>query len=149
MGTRSYVCNVWLCCFLCVPDWNKKFDFLKFEWEAFCWLLNVIEKFFGNLLIKNYFHHYVFCSAHWTPNFTNTKYFVCLLFEYFFQIKVLNQYPNTPKNASITHYIKKKKTLCNTLNWGNWNSGFVKLGVRWAERDNGNQLFYYLKPRPS
>ena len=22
---------------------------------------------------------------------------------------------------------------CNTLNLGNWNSGFVKLGVRWAE----------------
>ena len=22
-----------------------------------------------------------------------------------------------------------------TLNWGKWNSGFVKLGVRWAERD--------------
>ena len=29
----------------------------------------------------------------------------------------------------------KIKTLCNTLNWGNWNSGFIKLGVRWAERD--------------
>ena len=29
----------------------------------------------------------------------------------------------------------RKKPLCNTLNWGNWNSGFLKLGVRWAERD--------------
>ena len=29
-------------------------------------------------------------SAHRTPNFTNPDYFVCLLFEYFFQIKVLN-----------------------------------------------------------
>ena len=29
-------------------------------------------------------------SAHQTPNFTNPEYFVCLLFEYFFQIKVLN-----------------------------------------------------------
>ena len=38
-------------------------------------------------------------------------------------------------NANITCYIKKKKPLCNTLNWGNWNSGFVKLGVWWAERD--------------
>ena len=27
-------------------------------------------------------------SAHQTPNFTNPEYFVCLLFEYFFQIKV-------------------------------------------------------------
>ena len=50
--------------------------------------------------------------------------------------KVLNQYQNTPKNANITLYIKKnKKTLCNTLNRGNWNSGFVKLCVCWAERD--------------
>ena len=49
--------------------------------------------------------------------------------------KVLNQYQNTPKNSNKTSYIKKKKTLCNTLNWGNWNSGFVKLGVGWAERN--------------
>ena len=52
-------------------------------------------------------------SAHQTPNFTNPEYFVCLLFEYFFQIKVLNQYQNSPKNANITRYIKRKKTLCN------------------------------------
>ena len=50
-------------------------------------------------------------SAHRTTNFMNPKYFVCLHFEYFFQIKVLNWYQNTPKNARIT--------LCNTLNWGN------------------------------
>ena len=30
----------------------------------------------------------------------------------------------------------KVKTLCNTLNWGKWNSGFIKLGVRWADWDN-------------
>ena len=30
---------------------------------------------------------------------------------------------------------KRKKPLCNTLNWGIWNSGFVGLGVWWAERD--------------
>ena len=43
-----------------------------------------------------------------------------LLSEYFFQIKVLNQYQiRTPKNANVTCYIKNKKTLCNTLNWGN------------------------------
>ena len=29
-------------------------------------------------------------SAHRTPNFMNPEYFVCLRFEYFFQIKVLN-----------------------------------------------------------
>ena len=37
--------------------------------------------------------------------------------------------------ANITCYIKKKKTLCNTLNGGNWNLGFVELGARWAKRD--------------
>ena len=37
----------------------------------------------------------------------NPEFFVYLLFEYFFQIKVLNQYQNTPKNANITRYIKK------------------------------------------
>ena len=64
-----------------------------------------------------------------------------LLSEYFFQIKVLNWYQYTPKNAKITHYIKKKKQqLCNTLNWGNWNLEFVKLGVRWAERDKSFEL---------
>ena len=48
-----------------------------------------------------------------------------------------------PKNANITQYTKKKKRLCNTLNWGNWNSGFVKLGVRWAERDTYNDIKKY------
>ena len=67
--------------------------------------------------------------------FTN---YVDKILEYFFQIKVLNWYQNTLKNANITHYIKdeRKKPLWNTLNWVNWNSGFVKLGVWWAERDN-------------
>ena len=51
------------------------------------------------------------------------------------KIKVLNYGQNTSKNANITLYTKKIKALCNTLNWGNWNSGFVKLVVRWAERD--------------
>ena len=56
-------------------------------------------------------------------------------FEYFIQIKVLNWYENAPKNANITHYIKKKNPLCNTLNWGYWHSGFLELGVCWSERD--------------
>ena len=84
-------------------------------------------------------------SAHRIPNFTNPAYFVCLLYEYFFQIKVLNWYHNTPKNANITRCIKKK-TLTNSLNWGNWISGFVKLGDRWAERDTQiENIFGYLK----
>ena len=35
----------------------------------------------------------------------------------------------------VTLCQKNIKALCNTLNWGNWDSGFGKLGVRWAERD--------------
>ena len=38
-------------------------------------------------------------SAHWTPNFKNPNFFVYLLFEYFFQIRVLNWYQNKPKNV--------------------------------------------------
>ena len=72
----------------------------------------------------------------------NPEYFVCLLSEYFFKIKVLNSYQNTLKNAIITRYVKKKKLICNTLNWGSWNLGFVKLSARWAERDKGNQLLH-------
>ena len=51
------------------------------------------------------------------------------------KIKVLNWDQNTSKNANITLYTKKIKTLCNTLNWENRNSEFVILVVRWAERD--------------
>ena len=51
----------------------------------------------------------IFCSAHRTPTFTNPEYFFCLLFEYFFQIQVLNKYQNTPKNVNTARYIKKKK----------------------------------------
>ena len=44
------------------------------------------------LTITSIMEPYVSCkqlsrSAHRTPNFTNPKHFVCLLFEYFFQIK--------------------------------------------------------------
>ena len=42
---------------------------------------------------------------------TNSKFcnefFVYLLFEYFYQVKVLNYYHNTPKNANITLYNKR------------------------------------------
>ena len=50
-------------------------------------------------------------SAHRTHNFTNPEYFVCLLLEYFFQVSILNQYQNTPKNVNITRYIKRKNAL--------------------------------------
>ena len=72
--------------------------------------------------ITRYLSH----SAHQTPNYTNPEHLVCLLFEYFFQKKVIKIHPKT-------------HTLCNTLNWGNQNSGFVKLGVRWTEQDKSHE----------
>ena len=43
-----------------------------------------------------------------------------------------------PKYMEKCQYIylhrKRIKTLCNTLNWGCWNSRFVKLVVLWVER---------------
>jgi hypothetical protein len=56
----------------------------------------------------------VFDHQLWIPNFCN-NFFVYLLSEYFYQVKVLNQYHNTPKNANTTLYTRKTKTLCNTL----------------------------------
>ena len=82
---------------------------------------------------NNLYWGVVFDHQLWIPNFCN-NFFVYLLSEYFYQVKVLNQYHNTPKNANTTLYTRKK-THCNTLNWGNWNSEFVKL-VQWAEKDN-------------
>jgi hypothetical protein len=52
------------------------------------------------------------------PNICN-EFFVYLLFQWCQQVKVLNYITIQPKYANITLYIKKLKTLCNTLNWGN------------------------------
>ena len=60
--------------------------------------------------------------------FYESRIFCLITFEYFLQIKYLNWYQNTPKNATITCYIKKeKKNLCNTINWEIWNWGFDEL----------------------
>ena len=52
---------------------SEKVEEINDESGKQCWLPQVISR-----------------SAHRTPNFMNPEYFVCLLFEYFFQIKVLN-----------------------------------------------------------
>ena len=60
----------------------------------------------------------------WIPN---------VLFVYFliiFSDKSFKLISNYTQKCQYNLYIKKEKPLCNTLNWGNWNSGFVKLGVR-------------------
>ena len=68
----------------------------------------------------------------WISNFLNEFLFTYLLGN-IGKIKVLNPDQNTSKNANITLYTHKEKTVCNTLNWENWSSEFVKLVVRWAE----------------
>ena len=80
--------------------------------------------------------HISFSSSNnqlWIPNFCN-EFFVYLLFEYFYQVIVLNYYHNTPKNANINLYIKKKENTLQHLKWGNWYSEFLKLVVWWAEQ---------------
>ena len=70
------------------------------------------------------------CSAHRTPNFTNLEYFVCLLFEYSFQIKVLNWYQNSVKihpNMPIQLVTLKRKKK-NTLQ--HFKLGKLKFGIR-------------------
>ena len=68
------------------------------------------------------------CSVHRTPNFTIPEHIIWLFtFCVLFPDKSLNWYQITPKNANITHFIKKKKPLCTTLNWGNWNWVFDEL----------------------
>ena len=42
----------------------------------------------------------------------------------------------------ITLFIKRDKTLCNTLNWWNWNSEFKKLVVRWADICRQFDIYY-------
>ena len=49
------------------------------------------------------------------------------------------------QKMSINLFTQKNKY---TLNWGNWNSGFVKLVVRWAERDT-KSLFYQASGDPT
>ena len=62
------------------------------------------------------------------PNPKFLQQFFCLLLEYFYKLKVLNWYHNAPNNVNLTAlYIKKIKTLCNTLNWWNWNWLFDEL----------------------
>ena len=81
------------------------------------------------------------CSPHTTNQYESrifaTNFCLLTLLVNIGKVKVLNWDKNTSKNANISLYTQKIKTLCNTLNWGNWNSGFVKLVVRWAERDIG------------
>ena len=95
--------------------------------------------------ISTYLSH----SAHRTSNFTNPEFqfpqFEVLQSVFCLSTYFVSKYWQDKSFESKPKYIikfqynfllkKEKETLCNTLNWGNWNSGFVKLGVRWAERD--------------
>ena len=84
-------------------------------------------------------------SAHLTPNFTNPEYFVFLLFEYLFQIKVLDWHQNTYKNGNVTRYIKKKKK--NTLQ--HVKLGKLKSGIRknWLYNELNEMQMYKCKQK--
>ena len=52
--------------------------------------LNKFITCFSRILNLPFFSQLLSRSAHQTPNYTNPEYIVCLLFEVFFKIKVLN-----------------------------------------------------------
>ena len=113
--------------------------FLMMQWNEFCGALSIrnpqqLILLFDQAKDKK-LTNISFSSL--STQFYESRIFCLFTFWVFFSRKFLiNIKIHTPKNANISRYIKKKeKTLCNTLNWGNWNSGFVKLGVHWAEQD--------------
>ena len=90
------------------------------------WKIGYFEFFFGSFSWKSV----QICMVEWMgQNLTFS-----LVFMKFLAMCNITLY-------SVTCNIKKKKTLSKTLNWGNWNSWFVKLGVRWAEQDKNFDHF--------
>ena len=79
--------------------------------------------------------------------FNKSGIFCLFTFWVFFQDKSFKLIPKYTRNANITCYIKKEKKHFATLQFlGNWNLGFVKLGVRWAER-NVHFCFCFINSR--
>ena len=75
-------------------------------------------------------------SGHRTNNYESQIFATNSLHIYFLSVLPGHNITLHPQMAYyITLCIKKIKTLCNTLDWGNWNSEFVKLLVWWVERD--------------
>ena len=72
----------------------------------------------------------------WISNFCNEFLFTYFVSKYW-QDKSFKLRPKYIKKCQYNSLHKKIKTLCNTLNWWNWNLEFVKLVVRWAEQDIG------------
>ena len=103
------------------------------------WLNTVIFQFGGTQSFLNLveYGHFSICISFSSSNtrFYESRIFCLFPFWVFFPDKSFKLISKYTQNSNIARYIKKKNTLCNTLNWGNWNSGFVKLGVRLAERD--------------
>ena len=59
----------------------------------------------------------LFSSSNNQLRITNicNEFFVYLIFQWCYHVKVLNYITIQPKKANITLYIKKLKTLCNTV----------------------------------
>ena len=92
--------------------------------EKYLWIQDSWKYVMSTLLKKT-------CISFSSSNtqFYKTPKFCLFTFWVFFPDKsfkfIFEIHPKMP----ITVILKRKKnTLCNTLNWGNWNSGFVKIG---------------------
>ena len=82
------------------------------------------------------FHKTVISFSSSNTQFYESRIFCLFTFWVFFpdkSFKLISKY---------TQKCQYKKTLCNTLNWGSWNSEFVKWGVHWAEWDEILYIMY-------
>ena len=82
----------------CLVPWRYLFNLRETIWES-------RRQFLTKIIGPNT------CISFRSSNTQSYKSWIFCLFTFwvFFQIKVLNWYQNTPKNANITRYIKKKK----------------------------------------
>ena len=103
----------------------------KFITLVYLKLMIIIKTKFGEEYLKT---NISFTSSN--TQFYESQIFCLFTFWVFFPDKSLELISKcTQKCQYSSLYLIEKNPLCNTLNWGNWNSGFVKLGVWWAERD--------------
>ena len=143
------------CIFKPIPDISKTTkwhyenwqDTLRHSWARIVcffpiiWLISYVKTCNKNFLFVNLIFMLFSLVTNISFGSSDTQFYesqiFCLFtFWVFCQIKVLNNvkiHPKMPKQLFVSN--RKKKTLCYTLNRGKWNSGFVKLGVWWAERD--------------
>ena len=151
----SYVATlqVILCFLLCTTFYSKTYCRPWKQIEALACLFSVIISHllmtlfimkrwrsfqqFGNSHFENWLSKHIFISfSSSNTQFYESRIFCLFTFWVFFPEKsfeFISKYTQKCQYNSL-HEKEKKKTLCNSLNWGNWILGFIKLDVRWAER---------------